>query len=49
LKEQIEREPYEFPTINILNKRKNINDYVLEDFQIINYKFHPQIKMKMVA
>ena len=49
LKQQIEREPYEFPTINILNKRENINDYVLEDLQIINYNFHPQIKMKMVA
>ncbi len=46
LKEQIVREPFEFPSINI-NKKDNINDYILEDIDIINYKFHPPIKMKM--
>lgn len=47
LKEQIDRIPYEFPKLNILQKRENINDYVLEDFEIIDYKFHPTIKMEM--
>ena len=46
LKEQIERVPFEFPSINI-NKKDNINDYILEDINIIDYKFHPPIKMKM--
>ena len=46
LKEQIVREPLVFPSINI-NKKDNINDYILEDIDIINYKFHPPIKMKM--
>mgnify|MGYP001200772992 FL=1 len=46
LKEQIVREPLGFPSINI-NKKDNINDYILEDINIIDYKFHPPIKMKM--
>jgi thymidylate synthase len=49
MKEQIIREPYEFPTVEILNKRDDINDYVLEDFKVTGYKHHPQIKMAMVA
>jgi thymidylate synthase len=46
---QITRELYTFPTINITQKRENINDYQLEDFEIHNYKSHEVIKMKMVA
>jgi len=49
MKEQITREPYEFPTVEILNKRDDINDYVLEDFKVTDYKHHTQIKMAMVA
>ena len=44
LKEQIKREPYDFPTINIKNKYDNIEDYKLEDFEICNYKSHNKIK-----
>jgi thymidylate synthase len=46
LKEQINREPFEFPTVDIV-KKDNINDYKLEDIDIIDYKYHPSIKMKM--
>lgn len=49
MKEQTTRKPYPFPTIEILNKRDNINDYVLEDFKINDYQHHPPIKIKMVA
>ena len=49
IKDQIKREPYEFPTVNILNKRDNISDYVLDDFEIKNYRHHDQIKMEMIA
>ena len=49
IKEQLEREPFEFPTLEIVNKRENINDYIVDDFQIIGYKSHAAIKMKMVA
>ena len=46
--EQTTRKPYPFPTIEILNKRDNINDYVLEDFKINDYQHHLPIKFKMV-
>lgn len=49
MKEQITRIPYPFPTVEIVNKRDNINDYVLEDFKIHNYDHHAAIKLKMVA
>ena len=49
MKEQITRTPYPFPTVEIVNKRDNINDYVLEDFKIHNYDHHAAIKLKMVA
>lgn len=49
IKEQLTREPYDFPTLVIKQSRGNINDYQVEDFEIQNYQSHPAIKMKMVA
>lgn len=49
MQEQIKRSPYPFPTVEIVNKRANINDYVLEDFKIHNYEHHAAIKLQMVA
>jgi thymidylate synthase len=49
MKEQITREPFDFPTLEILNKRDNINDYTIDDFKITGYQHHPPIKMTMVA
>ena len=49
MKEQITREPFEFPTLSIKQVRENINDYQVEDFEISNYQHHPQIKFQMVA
>jgi thymidylate synthase len=49
MKEQITREPFDFPTLEILNKRDNINDYTVDDFKITGYQHHPPIKMTMVA
>lgn len=46
---QITREPYEFPKINIKTIKENINDYVVDDFEILNYKCHEQIKLSMIA
>ena len=48
-KVQIEREPYEFPSLEIINKRENISDYVIDDFKLNNYEHHAQIKVKMVV
>ena len=47
LKEQIDRKPIEFPKINILNKYESIEEYSLEDIEIINYNSHESIKMEM--
>ena len=49
MKEQINREPYEFPIVNIKNKKENINDYTVDDFEILDYRHHDPIKMEMVA
>ena len=57
LKEQLKREPYDFPTIDIcINGDKNnkndkidkIDNYTIDNFKINGYKFHDTIKMKMV-
>lgn len=48
LKEQVLREPYEFPTIQISQKRENINDYQIDDFNLENYKYHKPLKMNMI-
>ena len=47
LKIQKERIPYVFPKINIKNKYEDINDYLEEDFELINYNYHNIIEMKM--
>ena len=47
LKLQLNNEPYDFPVLNIKEKRENIDDYKFEDFEVNNYKFHKVIKMDM--
>ena len=49
IQEQVTKTPHEFPTLMINVQRENINDYVLDDFEVRNYKHHEVIKMKMVA
>jgi len=49
MKEQITREPFEFPTLSIIKVRDNINDYQVDDFEVLNYKSQEPIKMNMVA
>ena len=47
IKIQLEREPFEFPTLEIINKREAIEDYVETDFVVNNYKHHEAIKYIM--
>jgi len=47
LKLQSNRIPYNFPSIKILNKYENIEDYKIDDFEIINYKYHESINLIM--
>lgn len=50
LKEQIQREPKEFPGLNIRRDDRgkgNVDGWVLEDFEVTGYKPHASVKMKM--
>lgn len=47
LKTQLEREPRPFPKVNIKCAPKNINEYTIDDFELMDYKPHPTIKMDM--
>ena len=47
LKKQTERTPFEFPKICINNKYDNIEQYSLQDIELIDYKCHESIKMVM--
>jgi len=44
VKEQLTRKPYKLPVMKINSYRKNISDFVYEDFELLNYKSHPHIK-----
>lgn len=49
VKEQLQREPYDLPTLKINKKVKNIDDFKMEDFELINYKHHATIKAAMAV
>lgn len=46
---QLSREPTYFPTLEIKNKSKNIEDYIVDDFIINDYNCQSAIKAPMVA
>jgi len=43
-KEQIKRKPYKLPKMKLNPKVKSLFDFKFEDFELVNYKFHPPIK-----
>lgn len=47
--EQLKREPRNFPKLIIKNERKDIDDFELNDFVIVDYNPHPIIKMEMAV
>ena len=49
VKKQMTRVPFPFPKINIREKREKIEDYTVDDFEIIDYTFHENITMNMHA
>jgi len=49
LKQQLEREPYEFPTLEIDTNIKNIEDFKYEHFKLKDYKCHEKLYMKMAV
>lgn len=49
LQEQLKREPRAFPKLKINPDKKNIDDFEYSDFEVIGYKPHKTIKMKMAV
>ena len=49
LKEQLLRAPRAFPKIKINPDKKGIDDFDFSDFEVIGYKPHKSIKMKMAV
>ena len=47
--EQIDRLPFEFPSIKFNKKIKNFNELKYEDIELNNYLYHPSIKAKMIV
>ena len=46
---QLNRTPYVFPTLKINKKSDDIDDYKLEDFEVIEYKHHEKINYPMAV
>lgn len=50
LKVQLEREPKPFPQLKIVDRgQKCVEDFVFEDFEIVNYESHDRLMMKMAV
>ena len=47
LQEQLSREPRPFPKLNIKRKVDCIDDFKMEDFELVGYQPHPKIAMEM--
>jgi thymidylate synthase len=46
---QVARTPYAFPTLNIKRKPDSVDEYVLDDFEIVGYESHPSLKFKIAV
>jgi len=44
VREQLSREPYPYPRLNIRRRPPSLFDYEFEDFEILDYQCHPHIK-----
>jgi len=49
IKIQLDRQPYEFPTLNIKKYFENLNDYKSQDIELLSYYSHPTIKAQMIS
>ncbi len=47
VKEQLSRKPFPLPQMKINPERKNISDFIFEDFTLENYQSHPHIKAEV--
>jgi thymidylate synthase len=46
---QLSRQPKVLPTMNINPEVKNIFDFTIDDFELVNYEPHPHIKGKVAV
>lgn len=44
IEEQLSRDPLPLPELRILRRPETIFDYEFEDFELVNYEYHPAIK-----
>ncbi|CAL8078702.1 unnamed protein product [Calicophoron daubneyi] len=49
LSEQVKREPRPCPKLRINRQVTDINDFKYEDFELVDYKPYPKLKMKMAV
>ena len=49
LKTQLEREPKPFPKIVLKRKVEKIEDFCIDDFEVVGYESHPKIAMNMAV
>lgn len=49
LKEQLSREPRPFPKLQFKRQVKNIEDFTIEDIEVVGYNPHPTIQMEMAV
>lgn len=48
-KEQIQRKPLTFPTVQLNPEKKDVDAFVASDFKLCDYMFHPTIKFPMAV
>lgn len=49
LERQIKRYPLPFPQLEMNKEVKDITDFTLEDFKLVEYKHHKKIKMPLAV
>jgi len=49
VKEQLTRKPLPLPQLKLNPKIKNIDDFKMEDIELVNYEHHPSIKAPMAV
>lgn len=49
VKEQLSRTPYDLPTLKMNKDIKDIEQFKMEDFELLNYKHHEAIKAPMAV
>jgi len=49
VEEQLKREPFPLPKLELNKEIKNIDDFKMEDIALRDYKHHPSIKAEMAV